>query len=639
MLAFIPVVLLCLASMILAPKLRMRSSVVYLILLMAGLDLLCLSAQLHVLRPAAWIFYGLLGLLILCFFARHRGRAFSLLRQQSDLYLLLNGGCSLLFSVIFTLQQPHFYYWDEFSFWGPAAKYMKYTHQLHTVDPNPYMSFAGYPGGNSVLNYFFSFFSPTFQEHLMLLAYALLYFAVFSTAAALLYEKTKNHALAISGYLVLFLTPFMSTTHAAAADYTSLSYAYGTIMPDFNLAVVLLAGFALYLYRPRRGWFLLPLLYLCYVKRAGFLFLLLALCLIGCLWFFSCRRIPLLCKRICMAALLLVLLPLAWCGLMGPRATAPADAAVAAAETDTAPSWAESFRQEHPSSKLAVLIPQLGSDRFQEILAEVTTYFRTNHETVFGPDYLLIAGLLGLGLLTVLGGDQPHRLSLLGVALGLTAGCFLYSRVIAHQAQLFANQMVEYPRYMQSYYFSWMFAVLLLFLLAPYIQAHFKQLLLCGVMLLTLFHIQQVGLDYTVFAAPQNAYAGSYIRAEKLAPVREIVQPDETVYLIYPHLETEIFLHYQYDFLPIFAGFSTADPYTNFSMGYRTPDYPEDPTYYSLTPAAYTETMQAAFDYIYVVQPDPDMQDSYAQLFSDGMTAGQLYRVTDQDVPMQALLP
>ena len=45
--------------------------------------------------------------------------------------------------------------------------------------------------------------------------------------------------------------------------------------------------------------------------------------------------------------------------------------------------------------------------------------------------------------------------------------------------------------------------------------------------------------------------------------------------------------------------------------------------------------MAEYFDYVYVVEPDEEFTESYSQLFSDGMAEGALYRVTDQEIPMQ----
>ena len=51
-------------------------------------------------------------------------------------------------------------------------------------------------------------------------------------------KKTKNTVLSIGPYFVFLLIPFLQNQHAIdTVGYSSISYAYGTTMVDFNIAV------------------------------------------------------------------------------------------------------------------------------------------------------------------------------------------------------------------------------------------------------------------------------------------------------------------------------------------------------------------------------------------------------------------
>lgn len=644
MIALIPVAILSFASIVMAEYTKKSSSITYLILLMASLDVLYLAATVDMLRPAAILLYAILiGFPVFYVVRKGREKALSVIKKNVDIYMVLNWISSAIFAFIFTVQNPKLYYWDEIAFWAPSAKYMKLVHRIHTIGINPCSTRSEYPAGHAVLNYFFSFFTHDFAEHILLLSFALLYFAVFSMIARVIYEKTQNHIAGIASYFVLFLSPFMATVHQPLPDYSSLSYAYGITMPDFTIAVVFAAVIGLYLADCKHAWFLLPLAFLFKVKNAGFIFVVLAACVIACIAFFTCKHIHRVIKGFCIALLIVFLIPLAQYGLWGPpQEKVVPETEIAAeepAEPET-PTFIETFKAEHPNSNLSVIFPQLGSDRYLAVLGEMPEFFLHNHETIFGRDVFLITGLFVLGLFVTFASEPKHRSAVLAVNLGLAAGCFLFNRVIAYRVQSFGNNMVEYPRYMQSYFFAWAFTIFIFFMLAPHIHRIVKQVFLCGILLVSLGSIAATGLDYTVLAAPHNAYAATEQIEQHLKPIKELLEPEDRIYLIFPDQDDHAYNTYQYQFLPNNAGIDTKGTGINFSICYREKLDPEsDRQYYNIaSPEEFTSIMRDYFDYIYVIEPDKEVKTSYGSLFSDGMTNGQLYKITDADVPMQEVI-
>ena len=62
--------------------------------------------------------------------------------------------------------------------------------------------------------------------------------------------------------------------------------------------------------------------------------------------------------------------------------------------------------------------------------------------------------------------------------------------------------------------------------------------------------------------------------------------------------------------------------------------------YYNVADAAtFTQVMHTYFDYVLIVDPDPEFVASYNNLFSGGVRRGVLYRITDNAVPMQEVSP
>lgn len=649
MIALIPVAILSCASIAMADYIKKSGAVTYLILLMASLDVLYLAALADVIRPAAAVlFFLLIGFSVFYLVKKGKSGTLAAVKKHVDIYMGLNWISSALFAVIFTLQQPRLYYWDELVFWGPSAKYLKLTHHLHTVGLNPYQKYSSYPAGNAVINYFFSFFTHEFVEHILLLSYALLYFAVFSMIARVIYEKTKNHVVAVASYFVLFLTPFMSRTHAPMPDYSSLSYAYGTSMADFNIAILFAAVIGLYLADRKKPWFLLPLVYLATVKRVGVFFILLAVCVIACLQFFSMKKVAKNIKKVCVVCLALLLIPLVGVGIFGvslrkEAAVSTQEEAVAenVQETETLEEAeaADEAETKEKSALISILLPHMGNDLYHKTLWNMTDHFQNNHETIFGRDVILIAGLFLLGLLAAKGAKEEDRLGVLAVNIGLTAGCFVYSRIVAYQIHLWSGEMVEYPRYMQSYYFAWMITIFALAMAAPLTKTLVKQLVLSGILLVTMGSIAKMGLDYTILDAPQNAYADEMRVEQALEPVKEILDEDDTVYLVYKDLDELAYMRYQYNFLPNNAGIDTIQVGIDFSINFREwIDYSSERQYYNVaSPNYFAQLMESCFDYVYVIDADKEFRESYGSLFSDGMTNGKLYKVTSyhNDVPLQ----
>lgn len=744
MTVLIPVVILSLASMMMAELTGKNSTVSYLILLMSSLNVLLLAGMVNFLKPAAILLYaGLIGAELLFFLKKGKQQTMAVFKKHWDPYMGLNWASSALFAVIFSIQKPKFYYWDEFAFWGPSAKLVQMADHFYTIGLNPSKTHGSYPPGNAVINYFFSFFSGEFQDHILLLSYALFYFAVFSLVARVIYDRTKNHIAAISSYFVLFLSPFMAQTHVPMADYSSLSYAYGTAMADFNLVVGFAAVIALYLADRKHSWYLLALGYLVTFKRVGIFFALLAVCVIACWELFTRstekRHWKKACVRLLISALLPVLVFSAWgkhvyhyyeswqpkemsfddphreeklAALAEQQTENMSDDEVQAAEesdqAETAPdaaaetaevpdgSWlyddtgwwyryadgsfatgwmerngfryhfdqkgylqtgwhwiegrpyyfyedgvlstGQNWLERNPKlSWISILVPAWGDTQFRSVLDEMYQNIQTNKGTFFGKDQYLILGLVLLGLVAFFGCEKKDRWNVLFIGLGLTAGCFIFCRVVTYEIYLFTNGMVEYSRYMMSYYFIWMFMAFLLVMMSPHLNQLIKQLILCGVLVVTLGNIAKMGLDYTVIAAPQNAYAKSMRIEQDLEPVKKVLKDGDSVYLVYKDQDGETFFRYQHYFLPNNAGIDTKNTWFDFSINFREEiDYTSDRQYYLVaTPEKFTEAMQYYFDYIYVIEADPEFEDSYGQLFSDGLTNRNLYKVTDGAIPMQ----
>ncbi len=661
MLAIIPLIILGLFSISVAEKYNTDSMTTFFVGLMLSLDVLYFAALVDKLRIAAIIlFFSLVSITVYGLLKKYKEKNFYNSFKDSGVYFILFNISCAVFMTIFHIKKPALYYWDELNIWGPSAKAVKLFDRLYSIGINPSTNDRNYPAGNAILNYFFSFFDADYKEYVLLLSYAILFLACFALAANVIYKLTKNHTVAIGSYFVMLLSPFIAANHLPKADYSSISYAYGTTMVDFNLAVVFITVIALYFGERNRKWFLLPLIYLVTIKKNGIFFALLAICVIGCYEFLAFKEKGWKLKKAvvtCLSAIVAIGLAYgAWTvhldyyelpkqeKIYNLKDTAPKTEVKQAADAEKTKEASEQpvKKRVKPSqtSIKAIFIPSLRTERYNEILDEMKWYFINNKEIVFCTDIVLIGFLFVLGIIAAIKGRKEWRIAALFTVLGITAGCFVYNLVIAYQMQFYNDMMVEYPRYMLSYYFSWIYLVLFMFITSEKIRDNAKNILITAILTASLVYIYGTGLDYTVIDRPQNPARWAKSVTEKTEKINTVLKEGDRVYLVYPDQDGQTYIAYRYNLQPAYAGIDTLSTGIDFSINFREKiDYTSDRQYYNVaSPQTFTDVMNTYFDYIYVIQPDEEFYNSYGHLFSDGMVNGVLYKVTDEEIPMQAVV-
>lgn len=661
MLVIMPLMILGLFSISARENYDIDSMVVFFVSLMLFLDILYFAALVDKLRIVAIIlFISFLSITIYILAKKCKERKLYTIFKNCNVYFgLFNISC-VVFSLIFSVKKPALYYWDELNIWGPSAKAVKLFDRLYSIGINPSTNDRNYPPGNAILNYFFSFFDSDYSEYVLLISYAFLFLACFALVASVIYKLTKNHTVAIGSYFVMLLSPFIAANHLPKADYSSISYAYGTTMVDFNLAVVFIAVIALYFGERNRKWFLLPLIYLITIKKNGIFFALLAICVIGCYEFFVFKEKGWKLKKAvvtCLSAIVAIGLAYgAWTvhldyyelpkqekifNLKDAQPKTEVKQAVDAEKTEEISELPAKKRvKPRETSIKAIFIPSLRTERYNEILDEMKWYFINNKEIVFCTDIVLIGFLFVLGIVAAIRGKKEWRIAALFTVFGITAGCFVYNLVIAYQMQFYNDMMVEYPRYMLSYYFSWIYLVMFMFLTSEKIRDSVKNMLITTVLTVSLVYVYGTGLDYTVIDRPQNPASWAKSVTEQTKKVNMVLEKGDRVYLVYPDQDGETYIAYRYNLQPAYAGIDTLSTGIDFSINFREKiDYTSDRQYYNVaSPQKFTDVMNTYFDYIYVIQPDEEFYTSYSELFSDGMTTGTLYKVTTGEIPMQAVI-
>ena len=149
---------------------------------------------------------------------------------------------SLAFAVYFCIRQPLFADFDEFSFWGTAAKLTCINNALYTTGEIGWAWQATQNPGLIVLGYFFQVWG-SFAPWKIFLAYDVLLFACF--AAVIGGTRWKNYALAVPAAAICWCVPWFFTTYNRTiynAISTVYMSSYGNIKSNTFVLSLVAAG-------------------------------------------------------------------------------------------------------------------------------------------------------------------------------------------------------------------------------------------------------------------------------------------------------------------------------------------------------------------------------------------------------------
>lgn len=177
------------------------------------------------LKVAGWAWYAICLAALVYVIAAEKQNILSLFTP--GFWLFLAG--SAAFIVLFLITKPQFTQWDEFSFWGTAAKVTHNSGQLYTTARSSLIA-RTYPPGLIVFCYMFQFFG-SFAEYGFMAALAVLYMSAFSAACAV-FRKNKTASIIFMFCMVLLPVLFESPVPAG-----NLSSSYLFCMADVPMGV------------------------------------------------------------------------------------------------------------------------------------------------------------------------------------------------------------------------------------------------------------------------------------------------------------------------------------------------------------------------------------------------------------------
>ncbi len=622
---------------------------------LAGLSLaalwLTLAGMAGLLRPGAAVLY------LACL----AGGAVSLKKSrpgsgQTALQCLITPGStvfwalSLAFAVYFCIRQPLFADFDEFSFWGTAAKLTCINNALYTTGEIGWAWQATQNPGLIVLGYFFQVWG-SFAPWKIFLAYDVLLFACF--AAVIGGTRWKNYALAVPAAAICWCVPWFFTTYNRTI-YNAISTVYMSSYGDIPAGVVFGGAVAYWLWLRRSAgqkWTVLPVLALCgNIKSNTFVLSLVAAGLVAadCVLFVLGGQKGFagwkhgLAKRFgfalgCMAAPLA--LYLGWnsyiarlvaqnaaAGGMGTTSESIVTVALSGVKILLGLPVGDYYTQRLPR------LAQAGGD--------MQSAFYHTDISMLGPGVMLAAltALLLLGTVLLAKGERL-RMGALGV---LSAGGFVgynFMLVLSYAFIFKESQcadLVDYNRYLYTYYIGWfLLAVAALVYVLDSRESLLPQLgrgvvwLLAVVML---WRVNQLVLpQMSVLGFSSNYFSEQRLQQARADAARAVMQPGSRVFFVSQGDNGYYWFSYSYDFLPTVVDYSgnmeQGGGGGTFGLPQLRPGEEDHNRYLYYHP--YTagqwrqEVLNSGCDYIFLNEIDEIFIQSYAELFSDGLAAAR----------------
>ena len=547
---------------------------------------------------------------------------------------------SVFVIVLFSIKQPMYIVWDEFSFWGTSVKLIKLNGEMYTTIP---FGWAASPTQKPALvmnGYLYEFFG-SYQEWRAIAGMDVLIFGCISTLSAL-FEK-KNWHKAVPFIAIGFLTPF------AFALYNTIyspSYIYMSVMADVPMGMFLGAVFGLYFglkNREKNFWAIcLAVAALSYVKDTALPISMIAatiICfdiifvqkewsflrlkkwpgkIVSCLLVFSMPVIFFVVWTVYLELFLNVTVV----GNMG-----------GSEQMSMAGMLIEGVKQLFGigrTEKFSLIMGQMVSSYFNVSLTVLGTGLRLT---------IIILGFVGIAFITA--GDKYHKIRCVLYALLSTAGFVAYYVFIGFcYVFIFsgaeATGLASYERYIYPYYIGWFIGALALVAWAVAQKKQklygFAQAVIYGVILLMILRLSNILIvGYTFIDFDEGFLSERREEQRKASEIAEyIAGEEEPVFFIGQGDDGGRWYRYLNQIAPLsldhsFGGGTLCLPET---------EIPDDSPYYiMITPQELLDYIdEKDCGYVFVQQSDRYLVEGFGHLFSDNLescagTASALYKV------------
>ncbi len=470
--------------------------------------------------------------------------------------VLLFMGASALMLMVLYATQPVIHGWDEFSFWGTAAKLVDKYDALYTYH-NSSMLGQSIPPSMIVLGYFFGFFDGVFTEWIVYFAYDVLFFACFAAFCAA-FGKKHSHSRVMM-FITAFIIPFLfEITEINSKLYSTYISAYG----DIPLGLAFAGALAVYfLSDENNSRDILPvipvLVFLTLIKDMGFalscivVFVAFFDMLVGREKFVFLKLKGFFAK--CAAAFVLlcatVFSYVGWSMHIGKVLNIN--------RSDFSESTSVGMVEMLISGVLELISPDK-SKKFSQISGSMISAFFNTKVSMFGAGVVVVAVITAVFALSFILSDKKGKKRTIMMYLTTWTGfigyyvfhLFLYVYVFKNDAYI----LPSYDRYMYIYYIGWLLAGLFCLCLAVK-EGHSllaqAGLVTFGLCTLAIFNLY-ADVDNTFMGVNSNSFPKRELIGRKADFLRDAIGGDDVIYVASEDNSGEHWFIYSYELLDNF---------------------------------------------------------------------------------------
>ncbi len=593
-------------SMALTLFLKVKAGLSPLLTLGSVIALLILAGMINLAAPVATLFFGLSAVSCVFIFIRIKEDKAALL-LFTDVGFISFVLLSIFFITLFSIRQPLFYEWDDFSFWGTAARVVSETNLLYSVaESNLYG--PSHPPALIMAAYLFNFLGE-YEAFRHLLGYDILLFAAFGAILSC-FDKDKRH-FAVAILVILLVSPFIALNIFGRAVHLIPGFMSG--YADYPMGIIFGATLTVYFCRVGgRLWsiittfILLFLLTLC--KETGLAFALLAAGLISVDILFTAREYHIIKRVLTFIGLMVtpVVAYVSWAIHLG--AVADVD------RTDTGGEEGLSMGEMMFTGITELVSPSVRTEKFSAVFENLIRAFFFDRVMLLGSGFVIIIAITLLLLAAfILSKEKRSRINIALFYVFSLLGCMAYNIFLGFTyVYIFTGDtgiaLISYSRYVMPYYLGWfIFAfVYTAFLLqrSPRLKRVTQPaLVLAGCGIFAVSHmLTPAELTYI-------GYADSHFAAG-----RETIQKIETAKQHFDSEDIVFYMHSSDDGYGWFQNYYYFFPYNlDYSGGGDLARYGGD---------GLTEYLaEIGADIVYIDHLDITAGEEYRHLFSDGLSS------------------
>lgn len=581
--------------------------------------LLALGGMAGLLVPTGWLCFALAaGAWVLAFAPVGRKNPVSVLAAPGFVAFWVLAAALLVF---FAWRQPMYSTWDEFSFWGTAAKIVKTSGALYGNAEIGWDWVGSHRPGLIMLGYFFQFFGP-YAEWRVLAGYDILLLSIFTTLTAGAPKGAWRRVVPALGFG--FLLPFLITLYGNITRTTDL---YASSLSDIPLGLTFGGAMAVYYMNKRRALWptALALAALCMEKDTGFAMALVAAGIIGADAFLGALAerapAPAAGKTLAKAAGLFVACVAAFLPWQYYLS------AVTTADTSNVGGTQQMGQAEMIITGCKELLGIGRTEKFSTIMGGMVKNLFTMTTTMVGPFIVVVALTMVLAVAALFTREKSlRRQAGVFAVLGLGGFAAYYFFIGLTYVYVFRDEvsdgLVGFERYIYPYLLGWLLAAGALALRAMdeerpagLVQTGFGVLVLGLAGLVWL----RVPFTLTVFGCGDTAYAERRQTQAVTEEVQAVVPADAHIFFVSQGDDGSRWFLYTYEFYPWYLDYSGTTGMGGGGTFALPGALPEDTLYYHpyTTEELHDCILDSGCTYIFIEQSDDLFAEGYASLFSD----------------------